>query len=52
MLQVRRELAEQKEKVQLLKAKLARAKSKVAEAVVEVRKAKMREVEVLGPGGA
>ena len=50
MLQVRRELAEQKEKVQHLKAELARAKSKVAEAVVEVRKAKMREVEVLGPG--
>ena len=51
MLQVRRELAEQKEKVQLLKAELARAKSKVAEAV-EVRKAKMREVEALGPVGA
>ena len=36
MLQVRRELAEQKEKVQHLKAELSRAKSKVAEAVVEV----------------
>ena len=45
MLQARRELAEQKEKVQLLKAELARAKSKVAEAVGEGRKAKMREVE-------
>ena len=52
MLQVRRELAEQKEKVQHLKAELVRAKSKVAAAVVEVRKAKMREVEALGPGGA
>ena len=35
--------------MQHLKAELARAKSKVAEAVVEVRKAKMREVEALGP---
>ena len=49
MLQVRKKLAEQKEKVQRLKAE---AKSKVAEAVVEVKKAKMREVEALGPGGA
>ena len=48
---MRRELAEQ-EKVQHLKAELSRAKSKVAEAVVEVSKAKMMEVEVLGPGGA
>ena len=52
MLQVRKKLAEQKEKVQHLKAELAMAKSKVAKAVVEVKKAKMREVEALGPGGA
>ena len=52
MLQVRRELAEQKEKVQHLKAELAKAKSKMAKSVVEVRKARMREVEALGPGGA
>ena len=43
MLQVRRELVEQKEKVQLLKAELPRAKSKVAEAVVEVRMAMRAE---------
>ena len=50
MLQVRRELAEQKEKVQHLKAELARAK--VAKAVVVVKKAKMSDVEAFGPGGA
>ena len=38
--------------MQHLKAELAKAKSKVAEEVVEVRKAKMSEMEALGPGGA
>ena len=35
-----------------LKAKVACVKSMVAEVMVELRKAKMREVEALRPGGA
>ena len=46
------QLAEVMEELLHLKAEVAWAKSKVAEAVVELRKAKMRAVEALRPGGA
>ena len=46
------QLAEVMEELLHLKAEVAWAKSKVAEAVVELRKAKMREVEALRHGGA
>ena len=48
---MRRELANQKEKVLQLQDELARAKFKLAEAVVEA-KLKLREMEVSKPEGA
>ena len=48
---MRRELADQKEKVLQLQDELARAKLKLIEAVVEAKQ-KLREVEVSKPGGA
>ena len=46
------QLAEVIEELLHLKAKVAWVKSMVAEVMVELRKAKMREVEALRPGGA
>ena len=46
------QLAEVMEELLHLKAEVAWVKSMVAEAVVELRKAKMRAVEALRPGGA
>ena len=45
------QLAEVIEELLHLKAKVAWVKSMVAEVMVELRKAKMREVEALRPGG-
>ena len=49
--QVRNELADQKKKVAHLQEELVRAKLKLTEAVTEAKQ-KLREVEVLNPGGA
>ena len=49
--QVRNELADQKKKVAHLQEELVRAKLKLTEAVMEAKQ-KLREVEVLNPGGA
>ena len=46
------QLAEVMEELLHLKAEVAWVKSKVAEGMVELRKAKMRIVESLTPGGA